>query len=196
MAKNELAVVEKKLSPIVAAAQSLEIKTPKDMTEATDVLSKLNKIGDAMEAEKEKTMRPALDTVNAIRAQWKPFETVYKESIALIRGKMSAYQTEQLRLKKEADQKIADRVGDGRGKFTPETAVRKMEENTGPADAVATDAGLVKFRTDKKLKIMDETMIPREYLIPDEKKILEDLKKGKSVMGCIIEEIQVPINFR
>jgi hypothetical protein len=47
----------------------------------------------------------------------------------------------------------------------------------------------VKTRKYYSVNIVDEAQIPREYLMVDEPKILEDLKKGKAVPGCeLVEE--------
>lgn len=44
----------------------------------------------------------------------------------------------------------------------------------------------------KRLKIEDATLIPREYLVPDEKKILTALLEGKKVKGCkVVEELTI-----
>lgn len=45
-------------------------------------------------------------------------------------------------------------------------------------------------RTIKKLVILDPTLIPRAYMIPDEKKIEEALKNGAVVPGAILEDHQ------
>ena len=87
-------------------------------------------------------------------------------------------------------------MGEGKGKLRVETAVKKIENIETPDHQVATEAGLVKFREDKVLKITDETKIPREYLVVDEKKLLEALKGGVIVPGAEIDIKMTPVNFR
>ena len=46
------------------------------------------------------------------------------------------------------------------------------------------------------MKIVDAGVIPREYLVVDEKKCLEVLKGGGEVLGCVLETIMIPVNTR
>lgn len=188
--------IQKKVDPIVKKADDLEIKTPKHMEAATEMLSQLNKMGDNVEAEKMKVMRPLLDAQKAERGRWKPIETKLEEAIAIVRRKMTIYQTAA---KKEADEeaaRIAARVGEGKGKLKIETAIEKIADIKTPAASVATDAGMVKFRTDKKFEVMDITMLPTEYLLANETKIREAMKAGTELPGVRYYTEEVPVNSR
>lgn len=193
---TDVAVIAKKIFPLVEKANSLKISSDKTMAESVTLLSQMNKIIDGIKVEKKTIIDPAKEIIDRENARWRPIEDQYKPAIAAIRQAQSDYQTQKTREAQEAAAKIAARVGDGKGKLKAETAVAMIDEIDRPENNISTDAGSVRFRTDKKLKIMDETMIPRKYLLPDEKKILEDLKKGIDVKGCIIEEIQTPVNSR
>lgn len=198
MAKeNNLAVtIEKQIHPLVKSAEKLEIVDAKGMKEATEQLSQLNKLGDKIQAEKEKVTKPLNEALKAERARWKPVETVYEEAIEIIRGKMSEYQTNEIKKQREEEARIAARVGEGKGKLKVETAVKKIDEMERVDEKVNSESGMVKFREDKVLKIMDETLIPREYLMLDEKKILATLKAGGKVLGAVLETKMVPLNYR
>lgn len=189
-------VIEKQIHPLVKTAEKLEIVDARGMEEATEQLSKLNKIGDKITEEKERVTKPLNEALKAERARWKPIETVYEQAISIIRGKMSAYQTAEIKRQREEEARIAARVGEGKGKLKVETAVRKLEEVEKPVEQVNAASGMVKFREDKVLKITDEKKIPREYLVVDERKLLADLKAGKVVPGAEVEIKMVPLNFR
>lgn len=195
MATTEITLKEDAQSAF-SDAKSLTIKDTKSMTEGTDLLSYLNKKLDAVTIEKEKVTKPLNEALKAERGRWKPIETILEEAIGSLRRKMSVYQTEQIRKQKEEEAKIAARIGEGKGKLKVETAVRQMEEIDRPDAKIQTDRGSVSFRTDKILKIVDATKIPRNFLLPDEKLILMHLKNGNVVPGCEIEEVQTPINSR
>lgn len=195
--KQEIAViVQKEVQPLVVIAEKMTIVDAGSMEKAVEALSRLNQIHDRIEAEKDKVLGPLLEATKAEKARWKPVESLYEEAISIIRGKMSVYQTAETKRIKEEEARIAARVGAGRGKLKIETAVEKIENIDRVDKKVVTGSGLVKFRTDQKLKIVDETKIPREYLVVDEKKVLADLKAGKKVAGAEIEEVQVPVNYR
>lgn len=193
---KQLTVLKKTISTVALQATSLEIHTKEDMKTAVEVLSVLNKYADSVTDKKELLTKPAYQIIKNAKEMFSPIQNIYETAIESIRSKMSAYQTEQMRIAREEEKKIADRVGEGKGKLKVETAVKKLSEITRPADNVATEEGDVKFREDKKLKIVMASLIPREYLVPDEKKILNDLKEGKTVPGCEIEIVQTVVNYR
>ena len=193
---KEIAVIEKQVSPIVARAEELKVKDQKSMEQATKMLSELNIQKDKITAEKEKVTKPLNEALKAERARWKPIETILDTAIGFLRNSISDWQTAETKRVREEEAKIAARTGEGKGKIKVETAVAKINEIERPNEKVVSDAGMVQFREDKILKIMDETMIPREYLIPDEAKILADLKAGKKVKGCELDIKMTPINYR
>ncbi len=195
MAKD-ITVFEKEIDPIASEAEVLIIATQEDMAGAVTLLSNLNRSLDKITEEKEKVTKPLNEALKAERGRWKPFETKLESAISTIRSKMSSYQTESARLAKIEEEKIAARIAPGKGNLSMETATKKIDEIERADKSVATDAGLVKFRTDKKLKITDALIIPREYLVVDEKAVFEALKKGTTIPGAEIEEVQTPVNIR
>lgn len=196
MSEKEILVIKKAVNPLVADALSYTIKNDATMTGAVELLSQLNKIGDRIEEEKQKTLKPANEVVKAIRAQWKPIETMYESGISALRSKMSEWQTEKQNKADQEAQKIAARVGDGKGKLKAETAMAKIDELETPAQNISTESGAVKFRPVQELVIEDIKKIPREFLIPDEPRIKEALKSGSTVPGAKLITKQIPVNFR
>lgn len=195
MAITEL-TLKKEISPIIERAQSFEITDPETMSEAVELLSEANAYSDRVEDERMKVMRPLLDAQKAENARWKAIKDPLAIVIATMRVKISAYQTEATRKAQEEEAKIAKRVGAGKGKLSLDSATKRMEAVDQPDTRVTTGAGHVSFKSTQILKIVDESLIPREYMLPDEKGILEALKAGKSVAGTQIEVIQTPINRR
>lgn len=194
--ENDVLVLHQAIAPVVEEAQGLVIKDGKGMKVATEMLSFINKIGDRITAEKEKVTKPLNEALKAERGRWKPVEIVYEEAIGIIRGKMIEYQTAEVKRVREEEARIAERVGEGKGKLRVETAVKKIGEIDRADEKVRTESGMVKFREDKVLKIVNEGLIPREYLIVDEKKVLDVLKKGGKVLGAELEVKMVPLNYR
>ncbi len=166
------------------------------MSKAVVILSKLNQFNDQIKEEKEKVTKPLNEALKAERGRWKPLEAMYEDAIEGLRGKMSAYQTAVEKERREKEMAIASRIKEGRGNLSLETAVKKIDSLEKVEKEVATDAGLVQFREVQKLKIMDEMLIPREYLVIDEKRVLEALKAGREVAGAVVETVQVPVNYR
>ncbi len=196
MSKKEVAVIEKTIASIVAEATTLKVNTEDDAVRATELLSQLNKANDNIDEEKERVLGPLREAEKAERSRWKPAELAYKKGIEWLRSQLSLYQTAKVKAAKAEEAKIASRMGEGRGKISVDTAVRKIGEIVQPDKRVETSEGMVSFRTDKILKIVDENLIPRKYLKVDEKAVLAALIAGQEVAGAVVEEIQVPINKR
>lgn len=195
--KNEIAVIEKKVPAFVHEAEKFVI-TEKTVEKATIFLSNLNKANDTVKAEEEDLTRGIRDTLKKITDRYKKTKDPLKQAIDLLRNKLSAYQTLKI---KEADKKsdeIASRVGHGRGKLKAETATRKMSE-LAPIAKVSTEAGTLKFRTDKVVVIDKRYIVPEKYvkeIVFDERAIKAAFASGEKVPGCHIEEVQVPVNSR
>lgn len=166
MSDKTLQVVEKEVSTLQTQIEKLVIASPEDMAGAAKMLTAINKKADAVEAEKEKVTKPLWAALQAERGRWKPFETTYEALKATLRKKMTEYQTAEVkRAAAEAD-KIVDRVGEGRGKFTAATAVRKMEEIEKPNKVVAAGEGVVKFTAKPKVTIapLKQTWLIKEQI--------------------------------
>lgn len=195
-AKEVTVVLEREISPIVESARGLEIVDADGMGVGVEMLSRLNQFNDRVVEEKEKITKPLNEALKVERARWKPIETVVLEAIAVVRGKMSQYQTAEVLRAREEEKRIAERVGEGKGKFKVETAVRKLGEIEVAEEKVVSGSGMVKFREDKVLVVVDEKLIPREYLVVDEKAVRGALLEGKKVPGAVLEVKMVPLNFR
>lgn len=192
--KDKSVVLKEEASPAVKEAQKIVIKDVKGMTVATEVLSNLNKHLDAITKEKEKVTKPLNEALKAERGRWKPIETELETAIANVRGKMSDYQTAEMKRAREEEAKIAARVE--RGTLKMETGVKKMEEIERVDEKVETTAGSISFREDKVLKITNESLIPEKYWLIDDVMLLNDLKKGLEVPGAEIDIKMVPLNRR
>lgn len=194
--QKEIAVLEKEIAPIVKKAVKIEIKNQDDMRLATEALSQLNQKADALKKAKEKITIPANAALRAVRELFKPIEQKMDEGIQAIRKEMGEYQGRELERAKEEEAKIVSRVGEGKGKLKVETAVKKLEEMNTPEAVVSTDSGMVKFKPQKKFEVMDITMLPSEFLLPNEKKIREAMYAGIELKGVRYFIEQVPLNFR
>jgi len=193
---KQIAVIQTELSPIVTKARSIVVKDEKTMQSASLMLSELNKKADMIDEEKQKVLAPLNLARTAEINRWKPVLSTLETATDYLRSTISSYQTAEVKRVREEEIAIANRVGEGKGKLKVETAVRQIENINTPDHQVATEAGLVKFREDKVLKITDETKIPREYLAINEKKLLEALKGGVTVPGAELDIKMVPVNFR
>ena len=196
MSDKKIVAFEQEVSPIIQKAQKLSIESQEDVAGAVEVLSRLNKSLDAIEAEKDKVLGPLKEAAKAEKARWKPLEDMFGDAVSRIRGLLSAFQTAQVKAAKEEEEKILARTKEGKGNFTAETAIKKLGEIEAPVEKVAVASGGLSFRESKVLKITYARVIPDEYWIIDEKKLLDALKAGVVVPGAEISVVQVPVNSR
>lgn len=194
MKKQTTDIIKRELAPIVEQALDLNIKTPEEMVKGVEILSKLNQFNDRVVAERERITKPLQEALKVERSRWKPLVDSYENAIAYIRYEMEQYQTKLVLKQKEDEAKIAQKLTDG--KITLDKAIAQIEKIKIPEKEIATTAGLVQFRETQILEITDDMLIPREYLMVDEKKLLTDLKGGKVVEGAKLTTILTPVNFR
>ncbi len=193
---KDVEILEKEIVPVIRKAVKVEIKNVEDMKKASEMLSVVNKYADTVQDKRESITGPLNTALKAARAMFKPLEEQLDEAIENIRGAMTVYQTEELRKQREEETKIAARVGEGKGKIKIETAVRKMNEMDKVVGQVVVDSGMVKFKTSKKFRIIDKTLVPLDYMVVDEVAVRKAMLAGLSVAGVEYYEEQVPMNYR
>lgn len=179
---KEVAVVKTQATKALTAATELAIKSPEDMTSATDMLSKMKAVAKTIKERKEAITKPLSEALASARDLFKPIEQNLAEAERVVKGKMLDYQNEADKKAEEDRLKLAQRVE--RGTMKPETAVAKMEQIQDAPTSVQGKVGAMAFRTIKKYRVTDESLLPREFLTPDMGKITEALKAGRTVPGA------------
>ena len=194
--ETDIAIIEHEVNTFQATATQIEITDEKSMTNAAAWLTKFNLKLDAIHEEKEKVVAPLNLALKAERGRWKPFETVLEEAIAMVRGKMGTYQGAMIAAAKAEEEKIAARTKEGKGNYSVDTAVRKMEEIVKPVAKVEAGAGSVSFREVKCFEIVDLKVLPIEYLLANEVAIRREMNAGREVFGVRYFTEMRPINSR
>jgi hypothetical protein len=194
--EKDAKAIDKELVPLMKEAIGVTIKNPDNMKSATEVLSRLNQISDKVKKSKESRTKPLNETLKWVRSLFAPMEERLDSAIESIRSEMSRYQTEQKRIADAEAAKIALRIGEGKGKLSVETAIKKMENIEKPEQKVEADSGSVKFVTVKKFSIENISKIPYEFLLPNEVMIRKAMLEGKELPGVKYWEEQSVRNSR
>ena len=188
--QREVSIVKQQATKALTAATALIIKTDEDMVSATDMLSKIKQVGKMIKDRKEQITRPLTEALNSARDLFKPIELSHYNAEVMIKSKMLAYQDDQDKKREVEKMKLAERVE--KGTLKPETAIKRMEDIQEVQTNVKGKFGEVTTRTIKKVRIVDESKLPREYLVPNMPKINEDsLKQGVQIPGVEIFEERV-----
>lgn len=189
--KKEIAVVETEIKTVYDLALQVAISDDESLKQAIDVLSRIKKAGKMVESREEAIKRPLLDSISSLRDLFKPMTTKFKDAETLIKNKILAY---NMKVEAEAEKeraRITARVE--KGTMKAETAATKMATINEPQKSVTGSVGKIQTRIIRKIDIVDESLIPREYLIPDKAKITDAvLKQNIQIPGVqIIEEKQL-----
>jgi hypothetical protein len=151
-----------------------------DVVLGEQMLRDIKAIETSLLARKEEITRPLMKSLASIRDLFRPFETGLADAKKTIKEKILAYQIESEEKARIAAEKVAKRVE--KGTMRSDTAAGKLA--TIEDSKVKTNT-----RTVRKLSIVDETLIPREYLTVNREKITGALFAGVVVPGAeLVEE--------
>ena len=180
--QKELEVVKTQTDKAFQAVSVLSIKTSDDYKKAEEIRGKVKSVAKMIDTKKKEITQPINDSLKRIRDIFKPIETSCEDSLEILEGKMIAFRREEdARIAKDKE-KIMNKVETGYIK--PETAVKKVIE-VGNVKSNLKEAGVTtSVRKLARVKIVEESAIPREYLVVSEKLVFEALKAGKQVAGA------------
>lgn len=183
---KELELVQDQTSKATQLAIELIIDSDAKMLEATDLLKKIKIVGKMITEKKELITKPMNQALKEAREMFRPIEDTCSDSEALVKRKMIAYQNEQEKIRREELAKIEKKVDKGTMKM--ETAIKKIETVQEVQNSVKGEYGAMSTRILKRVRIVDETLLPREYLIADMKKIEAVAKAGVEIPGVEVYE--------
>lgn len=183
---KELEVVQNQTSKAIEVARGLIIDSDAKMSEATEILKKIKVVGKMITEKKELITKPINQALKEAREMFKPLESDCSDAEREIKNKMIAYQNEVETKRKKELEKIEKKVENGTMKI--ETAIKKVDKVQEVPTSVTSGTGSISTRIIKKVRIVDESIIPREYLIPDIKKIEAVAKAGVEIPGVELYE--------
>lgn len=179
---QDLVEIKSQISIVEQSANNLKVENQKDMNKATDVLHNVRMAEKYITEKKTEITGPLMKSLASIRDLFKPLETSLQLANKTIKEKMLAWQiAEDERVQKEKD-RITKRVE--KGTMKAETAAGKLETLGDAPVKSSGEVGKSTIREVKKVRIIDESIIPREYLIPNMTAITEAvIRKGAIIPG-------------
>ena len=109
---------------------------------------------------------------------------------------MTRYQTDEMKRVADEKSKIENRIGEGKGKIGFETAVKKIENIEKPEQNVNVSNGSVGFVKTRKFLVENVSLLPVEYVLPNEVLIRNAMKTGIELPGVRYYDEMVPRNTR
>ena len=179
---NELAEVRTQVLSVQKAANDFIAESQADMERGADLLHLIKEVEDSIVERKQAITKPLMASLTSARDLFRPLEDGHAEAKKTIKGKMLAYQiAEEERVAKEKA-RIEARVD--KGTMRVDTAIKKLEDIEDAPKNAAGSIGKVSTRSVVKIRIVDEAIIPREYLIPNIAAITEAvLRKNLTIAG-------------
>lgn len=172
--------IEKKAAPAMRKLKKIDkIKTQEDFDAAAEnmkILKDIDKEASAEEADLASDayaiIEKAENTIAKIGRHFEPFHNKIKALEADTKEKMAKF-LEQTRKKAKQVEARFEKGGMSISKFTSKVAAVSFKKG-----------GAAKVRQIQKLEIVDESKIPRQYMVPNRSAIEADLRAGKKVAGC------------
>lgn len=165
--QEETALIEQEISTLPAAPV---IENQNDLDAASLVLRRIKGIKNAIEERKKQITKPLMDSLSSVRELFRKYEDGAKAAEASFKAAILSYEATQ-----DANRaQIAAGVADGTVDLA--TAIESMEKPDAPKG--------ISSRTVTKVRVIDEKLIPRDYLEPNMKLIVEAvLKQGLTIAG-------------
>lgn len=181
------------------ASVSLVITGEKELANASDMLARVAKLRKQLEERRKFFTQPLNDQVKKINNLFKMWSEPLDRIDRKLRDAIAAYRAEAERKRREEEefnrrkQELLARLAGKKGQEPPPPPP-PVETMPAPA-AVRTKSGLVTTRKVWTFKVVDESLIPREYLVLDEAKVRKAISAGvREIPGLSIyqqEEVVV-----
>lgn len=185
--KNEIQTITEQVNPVILEVSQLSITSAEHMVRASTLREQLKNTIKIVETVKETQYRPIKDQLDEVAGKFKPVEKMLKDATDKLNKAMGAFQTKLIADAKIEADKIASRIKPGSGNLSIDTALEKIANIETP---IALD--MTGFVNKPKLVIIDESIIPREFMVPNLPAIEVAIKEGKVVPGCEMVANYIP----
>jgi len=209
--KKELGVVKAQLTKAVKIANEIEITSQADYDKAAKKLIEVKKMKKDFLVGKKSWLDPINELRNKVFAISRPIEAKFAQAETVIDRAMTSWeqkiererQEEARKLEEIAEKKrIAAEKKAAEGKITQEEAQAEAAEGLAEAtdkagkletvQPVVTNKGTASTRQIHELVVVDKTLLPEEFKVPDMSAIKSFWRENGTIpAGCKIETRQV-----
>ena len=186
---TEIQLIEKQVPDIIQKATALQVTTELESKYANDLAAACKKAIDKVEDRRKFFVKPLNNHIKSINEEFKKITEPLTETLNILKGKMLIY-CQGVREKEEKD--IKERTEIVNGLLGDETPIPEPIKTQ-----VRSSLGMAHTKKVWTWEITDETKIPREFLMIDEKKINAIVRtntkiiKGQSINATVIQGIRV-----
>lgn len=173
-------------STLLAAAEMMEIVDALSLEAATNTLGVIADTKKRVEERRQFFVKPLNDHVKTINNWFKSILAPLEQADSILRQKILKYRQEEARKRKEEEERLR-KLMEEQAKQNPEVPVPTTVIVPQLERTVQGAYGQVQAREVWMFKIVDESQIPREYLMPNEKAIRAAVKGGvRNIPGVLI----------
>ena len=172
-------------------ATYFEITTNGDYRQVIDLVSRIKALGSKVAEQKESVTKPLNEALKNARNLFQPLEQRLADAEMLAKRKLLEYRKKvELEAAKE-EAKITKKMASG--KMSLDTALEKIEAVEHVETTVKGETGQLTIRSTRKVRIVDEALIPRDWLVPDMTAIRKAVLGGHKIPGTEIYLEEVPV---
>lgn len=154
------------------------------LEQAKQSLVQVKEIKKIVTEKKDSIIKPLNEALKNARSLFKPIEDKVDVIEDYLKTSILKYNTKLLEEQRKREEEAQEKIKAGASFDEATKLVSKTEKKI---DAIPT-------RKIKRLKIIDETLIPRQFLVPNEVAIKEALSSGIKVAGCELVEEEIVVN--
>jgi len=179
-------VVEKAQEQVEALVIDSRIKVNSKQTLEVSIiqLGNIKEVRKNVKEYKDSVVKPIKEGIKNFTDRLKPIEEKLDIMESYLKSEQIKYSNRLDKEREEREKKAMEEVENG----------TSIERASKKIDNVKKIEDNISVRIDKVLRITDESKLPREYLIPDERKIISALKAGIGVSGAELHDKKVIIN--
>lgn len=205
---KELAPLKAQMTKLESQVNALVITNAEENIQAIELKAKLKSMGQTIKERKEEITKPLNAALKSARELFAPLETQFENAEGAVGKKLLDYKRKVDAEARAEEERIAKKLEEDRkkleaeveaGKITEEKAEAKLELKEQKAEnkldsletvdkTTRTAHGQVQFRKIKKVRITDEKLIPRNYLVVDMVAVRRDALAGVQIPGAEVYE--------
>ena len=191
MDENKMTIIKQEVDEFLYDNQTVTISSQQDYLSASDTLKIITQKIKKVEEKRKEYTQPLDEAKKRIMADFQAITKPLEEFVATVKSKMLEwYRIEQKRLDEEQKKLEAEALKKAKEQNISEVQVAVVNEiKTQRAEFSTTT-----IRKTWTHEITDDKEVPREFLMPDEKKIMQAVRSGiREIKGVRIYQDEQPI---
>ncbi len=192
----QLKTIEQNLNPLTNQAYELTVNSDTSLKEASTILVDAKKKLKLLTTDMKALIDPLKASIKAIQAKYATPQEALESIIDVLTKKVTDYQTFITNARLEAESAITERIKPGKGNFSLEKGLEKLEALDPVEKKIETDTGGMTFISHPMCEVEDITQVPIKFYLVDMVAIRADMKAGIRHPGIRYWTEQRPKNLR